>query len=62
MGSSDPRPGTDLVKTEARGVCHTDLHAATAERVLKPELPFIPGYEAVGRVAEDATAPQAQRR
>ena len=46
-----PGPGQVLVKTEACGVCHTDLHAATGDWPLKPKLPFIPGHEAIGRVA-----------
>jgi alcohol dehydrogenase, propanol-preferring len=46
-----PDPGQILVKTEACGVCHTDLHAATGDWPLKPRLPFIPGHEAIGRVA-----------
>jgi alcohol dehydrogenase, propanol-preferring len=48
-----PSPGSGqiLVKTEACGVCHTDLHAATGDWPLKPKLPFIPGHEAIGRVA-----------
>jgi propanol-preferring alcohol dehydrogenase len=45
-----PGPGQILVKTEACGVCHTDLHAAKGDWPLKPSLPFIPGYEAIGRV------------
>src|ERR1700723_1205466 len=46
-----PGAGQILVKTEACGVCHTDLHAATGAWPLKPKLPFTPGHEAVGRVA-----------
>jgi len=46
-----PGPAQILVKTEACGVCHTDLHAATGDWPLKPKLPFIPGHEAIGRVA-----------
>jgi len=46
-----PGAGQILVKTEACGVCHTDLHAATGDWPLKPKLPFIPGHEAIGRVA-----------
>jgi propanol-preferring alcohol dehydrogenase len=46
-----PGPGQILVKTEACGVCHTDLHAAAGDWPLKPKLPFIPGHEAIGRVA-----------
>ena len=45
-----PGPGQILVKTEACGVCHTDLHAAAGDWPLKPKLPFIPGHEAIGRV------------
>jgi propanol-preferring alcohol dehydrogenase len=46
-----PGPGQILVKTEACGVCHTDLHAATGDWPVKPKPPFIPGHEAIGRVA-----------
>ncbi|MGA7711504.1 MAG: alcohol dehydrogenase AdhP [Rhizomicrobium sp.] len=46
----NPGPGQVLVKTEACGVCHTDLHAARGDWPLKPTLPFIPGHEAIGRV------------
>jgi propanol-preferring alcohol dehydrogenase len=42
--------GQILVKTEACGVCHTDLHAAKGDWPLKPTLPFIPGHEAIGIV------------
>jgi propanol-preferring alcohol dehydrogenase len=45
-----PGPGQILVKTEACGVCHTDLHAATGDWPLKPKLPFTPGHEAIGLV------------
>jgi len=46
-----PGPGQILVRTEACGVCHTDLHAAQGDWPLKPTLPFIPGHEAIGLVA-----------
>jgi len=46
-----PGPGQILVKTEACGVCHTDLHAAKGDWPVKPKPPFIPGHEAIGRVA-----------
>ncbi len=46
-----PGPGQILVKTEACGVCHTDLHAANGDWPLKPTPPFIPGHEAIGLVA-----------
>ncbi|HEY0144565.1 MAG TPA: zinc-dependent alcohol dehydrogenase [Methylovirgula sp.] len=45
-----PGPGQILVKTEACGVCHTDLHAASGDWPLKPKLPFIPGHEGIGLV------------
>jgi propanol-preferring alcohol dehydrogenase len=46
-----PGAGQILVKTEACGVCHTDVHAAAGDWPLKPTLPFIPGHEAIGIVA-----------
>jgi propanol-preferring alcohol dehydrogenase len=45
-------PGQILIKTEACGVCHTDLHAAHGDWPVKPTLPFIPGHEAIGIVVE----------
>jgi propanol-preferring alcohol dehydrogenase len=45
-----PSAGQILVKTEACGVCHTDLHAAHGDWPLRPTPPFIPGHEAIGRV------------
>lgn len=45
-----PGPGQILVKTEACGVCHTDLHAINGDWPHKPNLPFIPGHEGVGIV------------
>src|SRR5256884_4353610 len=38
-----PDPGHVLVKIEACGVCHTDLHAAQGDWPVKPNPPFIPG-------------------
>lgn len=43
------------MKTEACGVCHTDLHAARGDWPLKPTLPFIPGHEGIGVVCEVGT-------
>ncbi len=51
MDIPSPGPGQILVKTEACGVCHTDLHAARGDWPLKPTPPFVPGHEAIGRVA-----------
>jgi alcohol dehydrogenase, propanol-preferring len=55
----EPGEGQVLVKIEACGVCHTDLHAAQGNWPVKPAPPFIPGHEgagvmaAVGRGARD---------
>ena len=46
-----PAAGQILVKTEACGVCHTDLHAMHGDWPVKPTLPFVPGHEAIGLVA-----------
>jgi alcohol dehydrogenase, propanol-preferring len=47
-----PEPGPEqvLVRIEASGLCHTDIHAARGEWPVKPSLPFIPGHEGVGIV------------
>lgn len=45
-------PGRIVVRIEASGVCHTDLHAAEGDWPIKPTPPFIPGHEGVGVVAE----------
>jgi propanol-preferring alcohol dehydrogenase len=50
-----PGPGQILVKTEACGVCHTDLHAAKGDWPVKPTPPFTPGHEGIGRVAAVGT-------
>jgi D-arabinose 1-dehydrogenase-like Zn-dependent alcohol dehydrogenase len=45
-------PGQILVKVEASGLCHTDIHAAHGDWPVKPSPPFIPGHEGVGIVVE----------
>jgi alcohol dehydrogenase, propanol-preferring len=45
-------PGQILVKVEASGLCHTDIHAAHGDWPVKPTPPFIPGHEGVGIVRE----------
>ncbi|MEY8210160.1 alcohol dehydrogenase AdhP [Corynebacterium sp. MNWGS58] len=52
--STLPEPGEHqaLVKLEASGICHTDLHAAEGDWPVKPTPPFIPGHEGVGRVVK----------
>jgi propanol-preferring alcohol dehydrogenase len=47
----EPGRGQILVKIEACGVCHTDLHAADGDWPVKPKPPFIPGHEGVGTVS-----------
>jgi propanol-preferring alcohol dehydrogenase len=43
-------PGEIVVRIEASGLCHTDIHAAHGDWPVKPKLPFIPGHEGVGIV------------
>jgi propanol-preferring alcohol dehydrogenase len=45
-----PKPGEILLRTEACGVCHTDLHAEHGDWPVVPKLPFIPGHEGIGLV------------
>ena len=47
--------GKIIVKIEATGVCHTDLHASEGDWPVKPSPPFIPGHEGVGVVTEVAS-------
>jgi propanol-preferring alcohol dehydrogenase len=44
--------GEVVVRVEACGLCHTDIHAANGDWPVRPTLPLIPGHEAVGKVAE----------
>jgi propanol-preferring alcohol dehydrogenase len=46
-----PGPGQVLVKIEASGLCHTDIHAARGDWPVKPKDLLIPGHEGVGHVA-----------
>jgi alcohol dehydrogenase, propanol-preferring len=45
-----PGPGQVLVRIEASGLCHTDIHAAHGDWPVKPTPPFVPGHEGVGIV------------
>jgi len=45
-----PGPGQVLVRLEACGLCHTDIHAARGDWPVKPTLPFVPGHEGIGRI------------
>jgi len=49
-----PTAGTGevVVKVEASGLCHTDIHAAHGDWPVKPTPPFTPGHEGVGIVAD----------
>lgn len=56
----EPGPGQLLVRLEASGLCHTDIHAARGDWPVKPSLPFVPGHEGVGIV--EALGPGASGR
>ena len=45
-----PAAGQVLVRIEASGLCHTDIHAAHGDWPVKPTPPFVPGHEGVGIV------------
>lgn len=54
-----PAAGQALVRIEASGLCHTDIHAAHGDWPVTPTPPFIPGHEGVGiveEIADDVTA------
>ncbi|GAA1331565.1 alcohol dehydrogenase AdhP [Saccharothrix algeriensis] len=46
----EPAAGQVLVRLEASGICHTDIHAANGDWPVKPTPPFVPGHEGVGVV------------
>jgi propanol-preferring alcohol dehydrogenase len=46
----EPGPGQVLVRIEASGLCHTDIHAAHGDWPVKPTPPCVPGHEGVGVV------------
>lgn len=45
----DPVPGRGevLVRIEASGLCHTDIHAANGDWPVKPVPPSVPGHAGV---------------
>jgi propanol-preferring alcohol dehydrogenase len=45
-----PGEGEVLVRVEAAGLCHTDIHACRGDWPVKSKLPLIPGHEGVGIV------------
>ncbi len=44
----EPEAGQVLIRLEACGLCHTDIHAARGDWPVKPTLPFVPGHEGIG--------------
>lgn len=56
----EPGPGQVLVRIEASGLCHTDIHAAHGDWPVKPTPPFVPGHEGVGIV--EALGPGVTQR
>jgi len=61
----EPGPGQVVVRMEASGLCHTDIHAANGDWPVTPTVPFIPGHEGVGivtAVGAGVTIPQPGQR
>jgi propanol-preferring alcohol dehydrogenase len=54
-------PGQILVRIEASGLCHTDIHAARGDWPVKPTPPFVPGHEGVGIVEQAGPGVTAHR-
>jgi len=55
----EPGPGQVVVRMEASGLCHTDIHAANGDWPVTPTVPFIPGHEGVGIVPTPGCAAAA---
>ncbi len=61
----EPGPGQVVVRMEASGLCHTDIHAAHGDWPVTPTVPFIPGHEGVGLVTATGagvTSPRVGQR
>ena len=61
----EPGPGQIVVRMEASGLCHTDIHAANGDWPVTPTVPFIPGHEGVGivtKLGDGVTSPQIGQR
>jgi propanol-preferring alcohol dehydrogenase len=56
-----PATGEVLVRVEACGVCHTDLHIVEGDLPL-PRLPVVPGHQIVGTVAEPGPGVTSHRK
>jgi propanol-preferring alcohol dehydrogenase len=48
----EPAAGQVLVRLEACGLCHTDIHAAGGDWPVQPSLPFVPGHEGIGIIEQ----------
>jgi alcohol dehydrogenase, propanol-preferring len=46
----EPGPGEVVVRLEASGLCHTDIHTAHGDWEAAPTLPLVPGHEGIGIV------------
>ena len=44
-----PGPGELLIRVEACGICHTDLHTVEGD-IIPPTFPIVPGHQVIGRV------------
>ena len=61
----EPAPGQVVIRMEASGLCHTDIHAAHGDWPVKPTPPFVPGHEGVGivhAVGDGVTSPSLGQR
>ncbi len=56
-----PGPTQVLVRMEACGLCHTDIHAAHGDWPVKPTPPFVPGHEGIGIIEAVGGAVQSRR-
>jgi propanol-preferring alcohol dehydrogenase len=52
LPTPQPGPGEVLVRVEATGLCHTDIHAAHGDWPVKPMPPFVPGHEGIGWIEQ----------
>ena len=55
----EPGPGEVLVRLDACGICHTDVHFWRGEHELPKPLPQVLGHEGIGRIVK--LGPQANR-
>jgi propanol-preferring alcohol dehydrogenase len=61
----EPGAGQVLVRLEACGLCHTDIHAAHGDWPVKPTLPLVPGHEGIGiveKLGQGVTKPHIGER